>query len=231
MTATLFLFLCLPPVPAVCAGSATISVDSAPLALESILKSVRQAEADIKDMSFSFRQKTALKGAGEPQEVVGKVIMTRKPERFRVDYESPVRQVAIYDGENIMLYMPETGQAFRQKAGRMDMKKMLGFDPSAPMGAFEGRYSPELAGCADGVCRISFKPGDPAGTAWKLAIDSGNWLLNEISFENSDMSMTITCTNYRLNTGLKAKAFKFILPPGTEVIDGIPILMGPGKAP
>jgi len=199
--------------------------------MAAVLKAVKKAESGIRDLSFSFVQKTALKGAGEPQEVTGKITMTRNPERFRVDYESPVRQVAIYDGKTLMVYMPESGQAFRQKAGDMDLKKMLGFDPSAPLGAFEGRYQPEITGFEGGICRISFKAGDKAGTVWNMALDSGNWLVSEISFDNSDMNMTIICSDYRMNRGVKAGIFRFKLPPGTEVVEGIPMLMGPGKSP
>jgi outer membrane lipoprotein-sorting protein len=223
------------------AGAAAVSPDPAPAPAKaaggspsdilSVLQAVKQAQSDVRDISFSFIQKTTLKGAGEPQEVRGKIIMTTKPERFRVDYESPVRQVALYDGKTILIYMPETGQAFRQKAGGLDLKKMLGFDPTAPLGAFEGRYSPELNGCAGGTCRITFKPGDQAGTVWTVALESGKWLVSEISFENSDMSMSIICSGYQLNRGLKAKAFRFRLPPDTEVVEGLPMLMGPGKAP
>ena len=218
-------------VPAYSGTSATVSVEAGQTDITAILKAVRKAEGGIHDLSFSFVQKTTLKGAGEPQEVKGNIRMTRQPERFRVDYESPVRQVAIYDGKTILLYMPETGQAFRQKAGNMDLKKMLGFDPTAPLGAFEGRYNPELKGCDAGSCRISFKPGDKAGTTWSMALDTGKWLVSEISFDNSDMSMSISCADYRVNRGLKSGTFRFKLPPGTDVIEGIPMLMSPGKVP
>lgn len=212
-------------------ASTTPTVDAGSLDITSILKEVRKAEAGIKDLSFSFVQKTTLKGAGEPQEVAGKIRMTSKPERFRVDYESPVRQVAIYNGKTLMLYMPETGQAFIQKAGDMDLKKMLGFDPTAPLGAFEGRYNPELKGCSAGICRILFTAGDKSNTVWTMELDSGNWMVSEITFENSDMTMSIFCRDYRANSGMKPGVFRFKLPPDTEVIDGIPMLMEPGKAP
>ena len=212
-------------------ASSTISVDSESMDVASVLKAVKQAESRIHDLSFSFTQITSLKGAGDPQEVRGHIKMTRKPDRFRVDYESPVKQVAIYDGKTILVYLPETGQAFRQKAFGIDLKKILGFDPSAPLGVIEGQYNPEFVGCSAGICRISFKSGDKSGTSWAMSLDSSNWQASEISFENSDMTMKIICREYLSNQGIKAGTFRFVLPPDTEVIEGIPMLMGPGKAP
>ena len=211
--------------------SATIANDSESMDVASVLKAVKQAESRIHDLSFSFTQITSLKGAGDPQEVRGHIKMTRKPDRFRVDYESPVKQVAIYDGKTILVYLPETGQAFRQKASGIDLKKILGFDPSAPLGVIEGQYNPEFVGCSAGICRISFKSGDKSGTSWAMSLDSSNWQASEISFENSDMTMKIICSEYLSNQGIKAGTFRFVLPPDTEVIEGIPMLMGPGKAP
>jgi len=199
--------------------------------VDSILAEVSKAEKGLKDVAFNFVQRTALKGTGETQEVTGEVRMLRSPERFRVDYTSPVRQVAIYDGKNLLLYLPEVGQAFRQKASLAELEKMIGFNPAQMMEAFSGGYTPELKGCQGGKCALVFRPGDLSRTSWNVVLSSGTWLVDEVSFENSDMIMSIKCSGYMVNSGMTAGKFRFKLPPGTEVLDGIPMLMQSAPSP
>ncbi len=200
------------------------------LSSDAVMEAVREAERAIRDLSLDFTQKTVLKGMGEEQVVTGRVRMLRKPERFRMEYLTPVRQVMVYDGTRLLLYLPETGQAFRQKADMKELRRLLGFDPSSPVDFLSGGQAAELEGCAGGKCTLRLVPSETGGTVWRVRLDVRTWLVDEVSFDNSDMTLSIRCDNYRVNRGLTAKSFRFRIPPGTEVEEGLPMMTTPGAS-
>jgi outer membrane lipoprotein-sorting protein len=199
---------------------------AAALVLDEVLTRVAEAERGIRDLAVSFRQETLLKATGDRQEITGELLALRSPERFRVSYTSPVRQVAVYDGKVLVLHFPETGQAFRQRADARDLTRMVGVNPLAPLEIVRRGSSARLAGCDRGSCRLEFSRGGKTPVSWTVRVSSTTWLLEEASFASAEIRLTVACSDYRVNRGLSASVFSASLPPGTDVQEGLPDLLG-----
>ena len=200
----------------------------APVTVERVLDRIQAAEDGIRDVRLKFVQVTRLKATGEEQATSGELSVLKSPERFRVTFASPVRQVANYDGACLVLYYPETGQAFCRKASPEDLSRLIGVNPASPAGGFRRGYGAALSGCDGEGCRIAFSRTGGGGQAWNVRVSATTWLMEEAWFENDEIRISMRCGGYRINRGLGPANFRLVLPRGTEVIEGIPQLSDPG---
>jgi len=202
---------------------------AAEMKVEEVLDRVAKAEAKMRDVTLDFTQSTTLKATADTSMVAGTLKVLRSPGRFWLKYRHPGKQEAVFDGRSITLYLPEAGQAFRQKTKGGELGRVLGIDPSAPLSSFSAGYHATLAGCDGRSCMLSFeRTGDP-GMTWKVRVSASTWMMEEAVFENAEIRVTMSCGNCRANRGLKASAFRLSLPKGTEVVDGLPQLFGGGS--
>lgn len=200
-------------------GTATPTADS-------VMASLQAAEARMKDVTLAFRQTTALKATGDSQETRGELSLLRAPERFRVRFTSPAEQIAVYDGIRLTLYLPEAGQAWRQKATAAELARLLGINPASPVSSFQRGYRTVLEGCDEASCRLAFtRDGEPPLT-WHVRVNARDWTMEEAWFENKEVKVTLACTAYRVNRGLTPRSFRLVLPKDTEVQEGLPRIMG-----
>lgn len=204
------------------------------LNVDEVLARVEAAEGRVSDMSAKFRQETRLAGTGERQVITGEFEVIREPARFRIRYTSPVEQVVVFDGKELIMYFPETGQAFRQKTTLADISRLIGIDPAAPTKAMRDRYEAKLGECGDKSCKIVFSVAPEArrqGAAdltWRVKLSRDTWMVEEAEMDTGEIEMKIRVFQYRPNQGLEPGSLGPDLPPGTDVFDGIPQLFGPG---
>jgi len=215
------------------AGGAVSTSNASPATAEQVLDRAEAAEAAIRDVRLKFTQVTRLKATAEEQETVGELVVLKSPERFKVTFMSPVRQIAYYDGSRLVLYYPETRQAFRQKAALADLSRLIGVNPASPAGTFRRGYRASLAGCDGTGCRIVFSRTTAAGAvdaageaAWKVRVSATTWLMEDASFENSEIRISLKCRDYLINRGLNAESIRLALPKGVEIVEGIPQISG-----
>ena len=100
---------------------AVVSAETA----EGVIERIEAAEKEVNGARLKFSQETTLKGAGEKQELLGNLAILKEPDRFHVEFTSPVEQIVHYDGSHILVYFPETAQAFRQIAAPEYMSDFL----------------------------------------------------------------------------------------------------------
>ena len=136
LAAVVLLAAAIPPAVSRGAAPALTATASGAAAVEEILARVQAAEDSAKDVSLAFRQTMYLKATGDAQTTKGTLALLRSPERFRVTFTAPARQEALYDGTFLWLYLPEAGQAFRQKAGPDELARVLGLNPAEPVRSF-----------------------------------------------------------------------------------------------
>lgn len=211
------------------------------LTAEDVIARVEAAEKEIRDVRLKFVQRTALRGTGETQEMMGSLALLKSPDRFDVRFTAPVEQRVHYDGRDLVVFFVETAQAFRQKAKPEDLAGILGLNPADAVGSFRKGYRAALLGCERDECRISFKPENPAdgggspraaihGAEWTVTVDRETWRLKVASFTTGDVEVSLRCHDYRVNGGLTTKDFVFKLPEGVEVHEGLPLLFGGRRA-
>lgn len=195
---------------------------------DGVLARVQAAEDRIRDVSLKFRQVTLLKGTGDTQATTGQLALLRAPERFRVRFTSPAEQVALYDGAFLWLWLPEVGQAFRQKATAEDLGRILGINPAEPVRSFRRGYRARPGTCDGTGCTLDFVREGAQPMTWHVRVSATDWRMEEAWFENEEVKVTLSCYDYRVNTGLTGRDFRLKLPRDAEVQDGIPMMFGRG---
>jgi len=199
----------------------TAPPDRFPATAEEVIARVDAFEALVVDMQVRFVQTTVLKATAESSEMAGELTMMKNPERFMVRFTKPVEQTVVFDGKSLVLYYPETGQAFRQAASHDEVARLIGVNPAAPVRSFGNGSRARLVGCGGEGCRLAFE-GGPPGINWKILVSATEWNLIDAEFENEEMGIVVRCSDYRVNRGLDTGRFRVKLPPGTEIFDGIP---------
>lgn len=198
--------------------------------LDGILGRIGQAEDALHDVSLKFSQTTVLRATADVQTTTGDLAVLKKPERFRVRFLAPVRQIAVFDGAALTLYYPESEQAFRQRATAEQLALMLGVNPAEPVRSFRRGYAARLEGCGKGQCRLAFSRGQPAELTWHVTVSSSTWLMSDAWFENPEVRVTLKCYDYVVNAKMSPKDFRLKLPASVDVQEGLP-QMGGGIRP
>ena len=211
------------------AVAAPVRAIAPPATPEGVMKRVEAAEEALADVQMFFTQTTRLKATADQQELTGELMMLKSPERFQVRFTSPVRQIVHYDGSHLILYFPETGQAFRQPAKPEELTALLGINPAAVVKNFRKGYHASLLGCGTERCRLSF--ADPARPAllWNITVSTSTWALEEASFEDDEIQVVLKCYDYRVNRSLTPSSLRLNLPSDVEIYDGLPKLFGRGR--
>lgn len=195
-------------------------------AVDLVLSRVEAAEDSTRDVSLRFTQTMLLKATGDSQSTTGTLALLRSPERFRVAFTTPTEQVALYDGTYLWLYLPEAGQAFRQKAGSDDLARVLGLNPAEPVRSFRRGYRASLAGCDGRGCTLDFTRGGASPMTWHVRLSSSTWQMVEAWYENEEVKVSLSCYDYRVNRSPSPRSFKLTLPKDVEIQEGLPMLFG-----
>ncbi len=189
------------------------------------------AEEAMRDVKLKFTQVTQLKVTAETQEMNGELTLLKSPERFKVQFTSPTTHLFHYDGSRLVLFFPETGQAFRQEATLEDLTGLLGINPAASVKIFREGYRISLLGCFDQSCRLSFERTTPPELIWNVQVSATTWYLEEASFENDEIKVILRFYDYQVNRGLSATSLFLKLPEDTTMYEGLPQFFNHGVAP
>ncbi len=77
---------------------------------EDILSSLEKKFLTCESIKADFVQKTYVEGFDEPQIFEGKLFIT-KPNKIKIEYTEPIRQIIFVEGNKSIVYTPEENQA------------------------------------------------------------------------------------------------------------------------
>lgn len=167
-------------------------------------------------MKAQFKQTVLDRKGQKVQEVTG-IMQLLRPGKFRWDYQKPYIQLIVGDGEKIWLFDPELNQVTVRT-----LEKMLGSSPAALLaGSEEVEKAFELkdAGRQDELEWVEATPREKDGSFDHVLLGFKGDQLAEMELHDSfGQTTVIEFLRIERNPKLNARSFKFVVPPGADVV-------------
>lgn len=177
--------------------------------LHQFLQTTRTLKAD-------FSQIVVAKNGRKPQQSSGTVAISR-PGKLRWDIQKPYPQTLVGDGERFWIYDPELKQVTVRKVGQA-----IGGSPAALLSGsndLEKNFSLKEAGELEGMQWVDATPKAGESGFEKVRLGFiGSELKGMELHDNFGQTTHIRFTRMERNPALPAATFKFVPPPGADVI-------------
>jgi len=188
--------------------------------VSSLLKAVQDRYNRAQTVQVLFQQTYNMRGRVSRTET-GELFL-RKPGRMRWQYDSPKGKLFVSDGKEVFLYTPASAQVQKMKVRESDdMRTPLAFllgklDFWRDFDRFVSR--PEGADL-----RLTARPkSDQAPYSEVEFVVTPSRQIRYLRITGQDQSiMEFRFTAEKLNPALPASLFRFVLPPGVDVLEGI----------
>lgn len=178
---------------------------------------LRSFLADVQGMDGRFRQQVIDSRQQVLEDTSGSVAMQR-PGRFRWNYEAPFERVIVSDGEKVWLYEADLEQVTirRLSSGIGDTPAALLTGKVSVLERFKVDRSWNEEGLA--LVRLVPRSADSDFAAVTLGFD-GPALRRLLLDDRLGQQTRIDLTEVRINPRLAPDLFRFLPPPGADVID------------
>ena len=168
-------------------------------------------------MDGKFRQQVIDSRQQVLEDTSGSVAMQR-PGRFRWNYEAPFERVIVADGEKVWLYEADLEQVTIRR-----LSSGIGDTPAALLTGKESvleRFTVDKSWNEDGLALVRLMPrsADSDFAAVTLGFD-GPGLRQLLLDDRLGQQTRIDLTDVRINPRLAPDLFRFMPPPGADVID------------
>jgi outer membrane lipoprotein carrier protein len=164
----------------------------------------------------TFRQVVAGKSARVPQESSGTFAFAR-PGKFRWTYDKPYSQLLVGDGDKLWIYDRDLNQVIVKKLDRA-----LGATPAALLAGsntLEANFDLVDAGSAEGLEYVEAKPKSPDTGFDRVRIGLKENLPKTMELQDSFGRVTqLVFDSFERNPALDPGTFKFVPPPGADVV-------------
>lgn len=202
--------LCLPALLLALAAAGVSAADNGEARLRSFL-------ADVQAMDGKFRQQVIDSRQQVLEDTSGSVAMQR-PGRFRWNYEAPFERVIVSDGEKVWLYEADLEQVTIRR-----LSSGIGDTPAALLTGKESvldRFKVDKSWTEDGLALVRLLPrsADSDFASVTLGFD-GSALRRLLLDDRLGQQTRIDLTAVRINPRLAPDLFRFLPPPGADVID------------
>jgi outer membrane lipoprotein carrier protein len=185
---------------------------------DTLLDRVRSVWRGYRSLTARFEQTQQFAGFDEPLQSRG-VLRILRPSFFDLRFDPPNRQRQICDGTWVWTYMEDQKQVFKAPLGR-DATRSADLLDWATEGAVAMAVVADSS-FAPGSLRLDLKPGTNLPLRelrlWVRATDAVLLCYEAIDVEGNRTRMRIV--DLRRDKGLKSDQFRFVPPPGTEVIE------------
>lgn len=173
--------------------------------------------ADVQTMDGRFRQQVIDSRQQVLEDTSGSVAMQR-PGRFRWNYEAPFERVIVSDGEKVWLYEADLEQVTIRR-----LSSGIGDTPAALLTGKESvleRFRVDKSWNGDGLELVRLVPrsADSDFAAVTLGFD-GPVLRRLLLDDRLGQQTRVDLTEVRINPRLGPELFRFLPPPGADVID------------
>lgn len=163
-----------------------------------------------------FIQTVASKSGRKPQHAAGQMMFSR-PGRFRWVYDKPYYQLIVGDGERLWVYDRDLNQVSVKK-----LAAALGSSPAALLAgdnALERDFELREGGTADGIEWVEALPKRQDAGFQQLRIGFvGDTLRAMVLTDSFGQVTTIGFDRFQRNPQLPAGLFRFMPPPGADVL-------------
>lgn len=179
---------------------------------------LEQFVANTRQAAGSFEQTVTASSGRHPQVSTGQFVFMR-PGKFRWVYERPYPQLLVSDGERMWSWDEDLNQATVRV-----LNDALGSTPAAVLtgdGTLERDFELADAGSADGLQWVVAMPrqADSSFESMRLGLTGGMLRKMELR-DNFGQITVIAFTAFDTETEIDPALFRFVPPPGADVIGG-----------
>jgi len=164
----------------------------------------------------TFRQVVMSKSPRVPQESNGTFAFAR-PGKFRWSYDRPFAQLLVGDGDKLWIYDRDLNQVIVKK-----LDTALGATPAALLAGsntLESNFDLADAGSSAGLEYVDAKPKSPETGFERVRIGLKDNLPRAMELFDSFGHVTqLTFDSFERNPALDPGTFKFVPPPGVDVV-------------
>jgi len=169
-----------------------------------------------KSGKVTFQQAVAAKGQTTTKDSAG-TFSFQRPGKFRWAYEKPFEQVIVGDGERLWIYDKDLNQVTVRKLDRA-----LGSTPAALLAggaALDANFVLTDAGSRDGLDYVEAKPKSPDTGFEQVKIGLAANVPRVMELKDTFGNVTtLRFGAFERNTPVDAGQFKFVPPPGADVV-------------
>jgi outer membrane lipoprotein carrier protein len=195
---------------------ATVVLAGASVAKADAIEQLKAFHTGTKSGKVSFRQVVIGKGQQGQRESTGTFAFQR-PGKFRWFYEKPFEQLIVGDGENLWVFDRDLNQVIVRK---LDLA--LGSTPAALLAgdsALDKNFALADAGSSNGLDYVEAKPRSPDTGFERVKIGFADNLPRAMELTDTFGNVTmLTFGRFERNPALDPAQFKFVPPPGADVI-------------
>jgi len=140
-----------------------------------------------------------------------------RPDRFRFDYTKPFEQVIVSDGQKVWIYDADLNQASSRK-----LTEALGASPAALLTGGDLTHGFDLVALPsqNGLDWAQATPKNAEGAFQSMRIGfRGNQLAAVEIVDGFSQRSLLQFTQFAANVELPPQGFKFVVPPGVEVLE------------
>jgi len=140
-----------------------------------------------------------------------------RPDRFRFDYTKPFEQVIVSDGQKVWIYDADLNQASSRK-----LTEALGASPAALLtgGDLTRGFDLVALPSQNGLDWAQATPKNAEGAFQSMRIGfRGNQLAAVEIVDGFSQRSMLQFTQFAANVELPPQGFKFVVPPGVEVLE------------
>lgn len=146
----------------------------------------------------------------EPTTFTGKIYILR-PHYFRMEVDSPSKQLLIVNGKNAWLYLEEENIVYRRKASD--------FLENASIFLLSSEFKIIFQGEEDGGKFLLIPEKEVQYDSLKITVDKVNyWPRRILIFSKDGTQMDFTFQRMKVNTAISKNLFLFKPPPHVEII-------------
>ena len=171
---------------------------------------------DLKGLEGAFEQTVFDDRGGKREQSQGRIALSL-PRLFRWEYETPFPQLIVADGDHVWIFDPDLEQVTVRKQALEEQSSPLAvlIDPAE----LERQFKAKDIGASDGLDWVQLTPRQAEGAFSEARIGfSDNDLSRMVLVDSLGQRTEIVFTDWTRNPDFKADTFRFVPPPGADVV-------------
>ncbi|MGQ0802006.1 MAG: outer membrane lipoprotein chaperone LolA [Pseudomarimonas sp.] len=171
---------------------------------------------DLKGLEGAFEQTVFDDRGGEREQSQGRIALAL-PRLFRWEYQTPFPQLIVADGDHVWIFDPDLEQVTVRKQALEEQSSPLAvlIDPAE----LERQFKTKDMGASEGLDWVQLTPRQAEGAFSEARIGfDGADLSRMVLVDSLGQRTEIVFSDWTRNPDFKADTFRFVPPPGADVV-------------